>query len=140
MQVVSRTKPRDAALAQRNFEAVHSFFKDHGRRDVEFRKTQSHGFISKADRAAFQQRYPNLPVPESVVFRRQGTSPMGVTYSTTNQQFDLGLGTQHAHSGHEERMQHIWFTPGDMELAFSDVEHGMAPGMSKVMERNGYAT
>jgi hypothetical protein len=142
MRIIKRDRPDDLARAQRNFDAVYGSFRTHGRAGLDFKNNQTHGYISAAEQAAFRRQHPGLPVPQSIVFREGSNTPIGVTYRTTDPNFDLGMGDLHDHTNDNgsSRMQHIWFTPGDLRLAFSDVEHGMTGGMSAVMRKRGYPT
>ena len=142
MRIIRRQTPADTALATRNFNAVYSMFKGHGRAGLDFKNNQTHGYIGAAERAAVHRANPGLPVPESIVFREGSNTPIGVTYRTKDPNFDLGMGDRHDHTNDNgtSQMQHIWFTPGDLQLAFSDVSHGMTGGMSAVMRKRGFPT
>jgi hypothetical protein len=35
-------------------------------------------------------------------------------------------------------MQHVWFTPNNIDFAFSDVEHGMTGSTAAAMKKLGY--
>jgi hypothetical protein len=144
MSIKQRSKPVDPALAQRNLDAVYSTFAKHTRQGLDFKNNQTHGYLSEQERSAFRRQNPGLHVPQSLVFREGSNTPIGAVYRTgagASGDFDLGMGDRHAHNDHPgSEMQHIWFTPNNLQFAFSDVEHGMTGTTAAAMKKLGYPT
>ena len=121
--IIQRTRPEDRALATRNLNAVMEMFGDTKYAGLVTKEPGgTHGKLTPDMKAAFAKRYPGLPVPSSVVFAKGGVGkPIGVVYSD-KQSIDLGMGGNHQHKVGGTNMQHIWFVPNDLAVAFSDTE------------------
>lgn len=65
-----------------------------------------------------QLKAAGVPVPNGVVFDKAGGTAVGAFYVKKG---DLGMGVQHQHVTNGPEMQHMWFVPSDLDLAFSDV-------------------
>jgi hypothetical protein len=83
----------------------------------------THRRIPPALVAKFKREHPGLPCPSSVVFNKPGGTVVGALYvgKNGNPPADLGMGGYHTHGGKSTTMSHIWFTPENLDLAFSDV-------------------
>jgi hypothetical protein len=125
--VVERTKPVDKKRAKAIAKAVSEFFGTTKRGDVTFKPGgQTHGRLTDEARAAFKKKY-GLPAPRSVVFPKGGNKPIGVVYNEkVNGNFDLGMGVKHTHREGGNEMEHVWFTPGNLDLAYTDSGKGVA--------------
>jgi hypothetical protein len=126
--MIPRTTPVDKQRARKIAKAVKSFFKDVKRSQVTFAKTgvKTHGVLPESMRKAFKAKYPDLPAPRSIVFPKGGKTPIGVVYNekVNGANFDLGMGMKHKHSATGSEMEHVWFTPNDLALAYSDSSGG----------------
>ncbi|MCW2921323.1 MAG: hypothetical protein JWL76_1197 [Thermoleophilia bacterium] len=144
MKIIQRSTAPNPALAQKNFSAVYSTFRSHTRQGLEFRNNNTHGYLPKTERDAYHRANPGLPVPESLVFREGSNTPIGIVFrsTTAGPSMDLGAGDRHDHTGDKgnSQMQHIWFTPNNLDFAFSDVEHGMTGSTAAAMKKMGYPT
>ena len=132
-----RTAPEDRGRARRNLDAVMQVFGDLRRDQVSFKKPgATHGHLSDAQKAEFRRRFPGLPVPNAVVFpAKGGGKPVGVVYGG-KQAPDLGMGNSHTHGSSKHYMQHIWFTPNDLDFAFSDTEGGAARRANQIVNQS----
>jgi hypothetical protein len=82
--------------------------------------TDDHRVIPASVKAQWQAQYPDLPVPNLVVFDKASGKAVGALFVGGTKAKDLGMGTMHEHSAGGAIMQHMWFVPGDLQLAFSD--------------------
>jgi hypothetical protein len=137
--VVQRTAPVNQALAKKNLSAVMDFFGNFTRDKLTFRTPgATHGKLSAAQKAAFHAKYPDLPVPNAVVFDKHGGKPIGVVYSQKGSPVELGMGNAHQHRGPDSVfMEHIWFTPNDLNTAFGDTEGGNAKRANQIVNGGG---
>lgn len=138
MSIIPRSAPENPERAGAILDAVVQSFAHHGRAGLDFKNNQTHGYLSAAERREFTRRYPGLPAPNALVFEGKGTKPLGVVYRTSRGQFDLGMGARHQHHDGNDQMQHVWFTPGNLNLAFSDVEHGMTGSTARYLKQAGF--
>ena len=120
-----RSAPEDRARAQRVLEANMEIFGDLRYEDTapsrDDKPNGDHRDIPPAKIKEFQARFPDLPVPREVVYNMKTMRVNGVVYANGKSPADLGLGAMHQHRAGGGYMQHVWFTPGDLELAYSDV-------------------
>jgi hypothetical protein len=79
-----------------------------------------HRVIPASVKAQWKAQFPDLPVPNLVVFDKQSQRPVGALFVGGQKAPDLGMGTMHEHTENGAIMQHMWFVPNDMDLAFSD--------------------
>jgi hypothetical protein len=128
-----RTAPVDRDLAKKNLGAVIDMFGNLTRDQLTFDKVGgTHGKLSAAQKAAFHEKYPDLPVPNAVVFDAKGGKPIGVVYGGKTPP-ELGMGTSHTHGTSTHYMQHIWFTPNDLDFAFSDTVDGATKKANQIV-------
>jgi hypothetical protein len=66
----------------------------------------------------------NLNEPNMLLYRKtsSGLKLIGAVLMAVDKAPDLGLGEWHVHDGHRELMKHVWFTPGNLDAAFSESE------------------
>lgn len=130
--MIPRDKPVNQAKARKNLKATMEFFGNIKRtnKGLSFRpgSTMTHAKVGKELRKKFKKQYPNLPVPTHVMFSGKGKVPLGVMYASRDGDFDLGMGRKHQHFAGGAQMQHMWFTPEDLDLAFADT-----PGVSPIV-------
>jgi hypothetical protein len=137
--VMQRTTPVDTARAQKIANAVKQFFGGVKRSQVTFKQGGSgtHGVLPESLRKQFKAKYPDLPAPRSIVFPKGSSKPIGVVYNEkVNGNFDLGMGVKHKHSDAGNAMEHVWFTPSNLDLAYADSAGGT---MTKVKRALGVA-
>jgi hypothetical protein len=79
-----------------------------------------HRKIPDSVKAQWKAQYPDLPVPNVLVFDKKSGTAVGVMFVGGAKAPDLGMGLLHEHTEDGAIMQHMWFVPGNMELAFSD--------------------
>lgn len=135
-----RKGPEDPAKAQKYLDATVAHFKDFKRSDLKFNEGKNtHGRLSPKQRAEFEKKFPGLEAPTAVVFpKKGGNAPIGVVYSQAKEKdFDLGMGSTHKHKGSKNAMQHVWFTPQNLEFAFSDQSQGGAKKVQQMMQGGG---
>jgi len=130
--MIPRDTPENPTRAKKILKATMSTFGKLKKtsKDITFRpgSTQTHGKISKELRQKFKKEHPGMPVPTHVTFAAKGTAALGVMYSSKDGDYDLGLGRKHQHFEGGAQMQHVWFTPKNMDLAFADT-----PGVSNIV-------
>lgn len=125
MLVTQRTAPPDEARARRTLKAAMDMFSDaRYEQMLPGRNPESnHRRIPEKLLAEWKRRYPDMPVPRAVVFDLDSRKPIGVVFRSDDR-IDLGMGPQHQHNAGADYMQHIWFVPNDLELAYSDTTRG----------------
>lgn len=120
--VVQRTAPENRKRAKAILDASISMFGN--TRANKFKPSRNaggdHRQLTDAMKAEWTRRLPGLPVPGSVVIDQKTGRTQGAVFILRDGA-DLGMGTAHRHEGGRATMQHVWFTPGNMDLAFSDV-------------------
>jgi hypothetical protein len=123
----TRTAPVDRARAQRVFDATLRLLGN-----LTYAQTSSapmnepngtHRAIPASVIAQWRREYPDLPVPTTIVFSQKGGGRVvGANFvGGRNQPVDLGMGAGHQHQAGKPVMQHVWLTPGNRDLAFSDL-------------------
>jgi hypothetical protein len=121
--ILQRVGQDDTARANRVFQAAMEMFDnisvDQTLPDPE-RPGTDHRRVSPEMKQQWKERYPGLPVPNRVIFDLKSGRSMGLLFVGGEKAPDLGMGALHQHNAGGAIMQHIWFTPGNMELAFGD--------------------
>jgi hypothetical protein len=120
--LIKRTSGNDTARAQRVMQAAMKLLAPlkwgdtHGKEN----DNQDHRVIPESVKAQWKKEFPDLPVPNLVVFDKKSQRPVGALFVGGEQAKDLGMGTLHQHNAGGAIMQHMWFIPNNMDLAFSD--------------------
>lgn len=125
MAMKLRSAPIDAAKAQRLATAVTSFFANVTKSQVTpgVNKTDQHFHIPKAMQQHFERQNPGLKSPTTLVFDKKTNRPFGVMYMGDKQGGpNLPMGNSHRHHPDTAFMEHIWFTPNDLGLAYGDIQ------------------
>ena len=121
---VQRTAPADTARAQsvlnygmQMFGSLTYAQTDPGAKNP----NGTHRKIPEAMKQQWHAAHPDLPIPNMVVFDKAGAGgrPIGLLFISPNGP-DLGMGPMHQHQPGKPFMAHMWFVPGNLDLAFSD--------------------
>lgn len=121
VHVHPRTAPPDPARAQAVLDATLGAFA--AARASDFAPSprgKTHLKLTPQQENAFRAAFPGVPVPRSVMFDKATGQALAAVYVRKDRPVDLGLGPAHRHGPDRPYMQHVWFTPGRLELAFSD--------------------
>jgi hypothetical protein len=80
----------------------------------------THRRLTPAQVAAYKAAAPGMPVPTSIVFDKPGGTAVGLMF-LGDKQAGPNLGMERSHRHHEgaRYMAHVWFTPGNLDLAYS---------------------
>jgi hypothetical protein len=130
--VIQRTSPADTARANGVLQAAIQMFGNLGWNQAiapAGKPDADHRIIPDSMKAQWKAQYPGLPVPNRVVFDRATQRPVGLLFVGGGKAPDLGMGQVHQHKAGGPIMQHLWFTPGNLDLAFGDamVKHQAIP-------------
>jgi hypothetical protein len=125
--MVVRTSAPDPARARRIYDAsarllgglTWSNTAGSGRAD------SNHRTIPQSIKDQWKKLYPDLPVPSNVVFNQQSHELLGAMFVGSRTEMpDLGMGDGHEHRANGLMMQHVWFIPNNMQMAFATREQG----------------
>ncbi|MCW2924728.1 MAG: hypothetical protein JWM98_2132, partial [Thermoleophilia bacterium] len=124
--IIPRTTPEDPAKAKALLAATMQAFGGLTMQNTEGSAqggpNSSHRKVPDALAKQFAATHPGMPVPKLIVFDTKTGTPIGAFFPGGKDKVpDLGMGTAHRHSADGPAMEHIWFTPDDLQLAFSDV-------------------
>jgi hypothetical protein len=122
--ILQRSAPEDRAKAARILQAAMEFTRGLGMHNTEPAEASKpdgdHRRIPLAVRRAFEEA-TGLKSPGMIVIDRKSGMAIGALFSNGQRGFDLGMGTSHKHKADGNAMQHVWFAPDNLDLAFSDV-------------------
>lgn len=113
---LQRTTANDTARAKRILQASLNLFG--GSSIAPGGKT--HVPLSGAQKAQWSQAHPDLPVPNQLVYDARSGRAVGMLFVGGDKAKDLGMGQLHQHEAGGAIMQHIWFVPDNLDLAFGD--------------------
>jgi hypothetical protein len=114
--ILQRTTPNDTALAKRILQASLTLFGSLGMPAG----GKTHVPLTAAQKSQWSSQNPGLPVPNQVVFDAKSGRAVGMLFVGGDKAKDLGMGALHQHAAGGAIMQHIWFTPSNLDLAFGD--------------------
>jgi hypothetical protein len=128
--VTQRTAPADTGRAQRILQAAMSLLGKVRYEDTApatpgkgkpVEPNGDHRKVPDSVKAEWKRLYPDLPVPNVIVYDKASHVAQGALFVGGKHTVDLGMGPQHQHEPGGAYMAHMWFIPGNLALAFSDV-------------------
>jgi hypothetical protein len=125
MAMKMRSEPINEKKAAKLATAVTEFYSDVKKSQVDpgKNKTDQHYSIPKKMRKRFEKEYPGLKSPTTLVIDKKTDKPFGVMYMGDKKDGpSLPAGNSHRHKDGGAFMQHVWFTPNDLGLAYGDIQ------------------